>query len=210
MKEKIYIIGYMIVVAAVFTTGVTFAKIATQEQVRLNEKVRLQRVVLRVLGLYPSDELSAEETRALFERRVTEKDVKGLTVYCGYADDEKKQLIGYVFPIGGMGLWSKIEGMLALDPDLNAIIGIDFTKQSETPGLGGRIMEDWFKTQFVGKDVISKDKAGRYIQFVNADKPVGKREVHGITGATMTTNGIQAFLNADIERIRTAMEKDAP
>ncbi|NOZ20916.1 MAG: FMN-binding protein [Planctomycetes bacterium] len=210
MKEKAYIIGYMAVVAAVFTTGVTFAKIATQEQVRLNAEVRFQRVVLRVLGLTEGGRLSKKEVGDLFRRRVTEKNVQDLTVYTGYTDDEKRQVIGYAFPIGGMGLWSKIEGMLALGPDLDTIIGIDFTRQGETPGLGARITEEWFKSQFEGKSVTSRGKGGEYIRFVSSDKPLDKHEVHGITGATITTKGVESFLNRDIERIRATMKKGAP
>jgi len=207
VKEKLYTIGYMIAVAAVFTSGVTAAKLATEEQVRLNEEARFQAVVLRVLGLEGGAPLSPAEVKALFARRIEKKTVDGLTVYCGYADDEQTQLVGYAFPVGGMGLWSKIEGMLALNKALDTVIVIDFTKQSETPGLGGRITEPWFRDQFKGKTIGARDDTGRYLRFMAQDKALTVNEVHGITGATMTTDGLDAFLNRDIERIRKAMGK---
>ena len=205
MREKAYTIAYMIVTAAVFTTGVTYAKLMTQDRIRLNEEVKLERVVLRVLGLDQGGRLEALQVKETFARRIAKKKIQDLTAYVGYADDARSELIGYAFPIGGMGLWSRIEGMLALNKTLDTVIGIDFTSQAETPGLGGRITEEWFKQQFKGKTIAKRDTAGKYIRFVSPEKKLEANEVHGVTGATMTTNGLDAFLNNDINRIQTVM-----
>jgi Na+-transporting NADH:ubiquinone oxidoreductase subunit NqrC len=39
----------------------------------------------------------------------------------------------------------------ALDPDLETVKGIEVLDHAETPGLGGRMTEEKFKKQFVGK-----------------------------------------------------------
>lgn len=206
MKEKFYTIVYMILVAAVFTAGVTYAKVKTQDRIRLNEEARHQSVVLRALRILKGNDLPASEVSELFSRRVTERTVDGLTVYSGYADDARRDFIGYAFRVGGLGLWSRIDGILALDENLETIVGITFGKQGETPGLGGRITEEWFTDQFVGKSVEQSDAAGNYIYFVAEQKELlGPNEVHGITGATQTTDGVAKFLNADIARIKKLM-----
>jgi len=206
MKEKVYTVCYMIMVAAVFTAGVTFAKLQTQEKIRLNEEAELQRVVLGALGIIDRDNPpDALGVRELYEKRVTEEPVQGLTLYSGYADDERKALIGYAFPIGGMGLWSRIEGILAVDGQMRTIKGIDFTKHAETPGLGARITEKQFRKEFEGKILSKKEGTDKYIELISPGAKAGPHDVHAVTGATLTSKGLERFLNEDIERIKEAM-----
>ncbi|MBP7829464.1 MAG: NADH:ubiquinone reductase (Na(+)-transporting) subunit C [Kiritimatiellae bacterium] len=110
----------------------------------------------------------------------------------------------YAFPISGKGLWSTIYGYLALDADLSTIIGVTFYRHGETPGLGAEISTDAFQKQFVGKKVF-KDGRLQRIEVVKgavANRyPEGSdRAVDGISGATLTGNGINRFLNADLEK----------
>jgi len=205
MKEKVYTIIYMIIVAAVFTAGVSLAKVKTEGQIRLNEETKLQRVILTVFGIIESgQQMDAAAVKELYAKRVTRQTVEDLMVYTGFVGDEKKEIIGYAFPVGGMGLWSRIDGMLALDADLQKIIGIDFIRHGETPGLGGRITERWFKEQFKGK-VISNGGKEKFITFVKQGKEAAGDEVHAITGATLTSLGVEDFLNKDIAHIKRVM-----
>ncbi|MBU0678675.1 MAG: NADH:ubiquinone reductase (Na(+)-transporting) subunit C [Verrucomicrobia bacterium] len=109
----------------------------------------------------------------------------------------------YAFPISGMGLWSILNGYLALDSDLSTIVGLTFYKHAETPGLGGECSSDWFQNQFKGKKVFED---GKLLQFEVAKGsaeikyPGGSdHAVDGISGATMTGNGINRFLNRDLQ-----------
>ena len=96
--------------------------------------------------------------------------------------------------------------MVGATDDLARVKGIKILYQGETPGLGGRITEEWFTDQFAGKPVAQSDDAGNYIYFVAEQKEqLGPNEVHGITGATQTTDGVAKFLNADIARIKKLM-----
>jgi len=107
---------------------------------------------------------------------------------------------GYVVPIEGYGLWDMIYGYLALESDLNTIMGISFYQHKETPGLGARITEDWFKQQFVGKEILDDQGDLVSVEIVRGkvdDLYSGdavKHYVDGISGATLTGKGINEFM----------------
>lgn len=65
----------------------------------------------------------------------------------------------YVVPVKGAGLWGGISGYIALDDDCQTVFGTYFTHESETAGLGARIVEDWFQTSFNGKKLFAEDNS---------------------------------------------------
>ncbi|MDF1568486.1 MAG: FMN-binding protein, partial [Spirochaetaceae bacterium] len=89
---------------------------------------------------------------------------------------------------------------------LSQIIGLDVISHSETPGLGGRIEEDWFKDQFreeqIGPDGITvrKGEGG-----VDDDKE--NSTVDGITGASLTSAAMEVIINNEIEYLRQEAAK---
>jgi Na+-transporting NADH:ubiquinone oxidoreductase subunit C len=116
-----------------------------------------------------------------------------------YLWKEGGQVTKYAFPVSGMGLWSIIHGYLALGPDLSTVVGVTFYKHGETPGLGGECSTDWFQDQFKGKKIFAGGHPQR-IEVVKGQAPDGSdHAVDGISGATMTGNGITVFLNRDLE-----------
>ena len=127
-----------------------------------------------------------------------------------YASDDRREVVAYGFDVSGIGFWARISGVLAVTPDLAKIKGIYFLKHSETPGLGGRITEDEFRRQFRGRDITPPRKGKKYI-YVGGEAPAGPgdekygRRVDAITGATGTSNAVDAFLNESIARFRRAM-----
>ena len=110
-------------------------------------------------------------------------------------------LNAYVIPIMGYGLWDLIKGYVALDLDLNTVKGISFYENKETPGLGARITEDWFKANYVGKKVLDESGALTSVTIVKGEAPDDDiHAVDGISGATLTCQGINQFLLSDLER----------
>ena len=99
---------------------------------------------------------------------------------------------GYVFPASGPGLWGEIEAVIGFDAALNRLTGVDFTKQNETPGLGARIAEDWFRLQFRGK-------TGPFSRVPEGTLSDSDREFDAITGATGTSTAVEQILNDAIE-----------
>jgi len=114
---------------------------------------------------------------------------------------------GYIIPVSGKGLWSTLKGYFALSDDKNTTMGIVFYEHGETPGLGAEVDKPWFQNQFKidqGKKIF--DEEGSLVSiYVNKkkfteDKP---HEVDGITGATVTADGVTKFLKRDLMRYET-------
>jgi Na+-transporting NADH:ubiquinone oxidoreductase subunit C len=110
----------------------------------------------------------------------------------------------YAFPISGKGLWSTIYGYLALEQDLATIAGVTFYRHGETPGLGGECETDWFQNNFRGKAVFADGKRVKFevVKGKVTDRyPQGSdHAVDGISGATLTGNGIMKFMNAALDK----------
>lgn len=120
----------------------------------------------------------------------------------------------YVIPIEGYGLWDIIKGYIAIDSsDINTVQGISFYEHKETPGLGARITEDWFRAQWKDKKIFSD--SGELVSItvakaLAANEAPGDKIQHyvdGISGATLTTKGINQFLKRDLSRYKAYFQK---
>lgn len=114
-------------------------------------------------------------------------------VYFAYNNGvESGELSAIVLPIHGYGLWSTMHAFLALDKDGNTIKGLNYYEHGETPGLGGEVQNPKWVAQFVGKKLL--DDAGqpaiKVLKPGNAN-PASASEVDGLSGATLTSNGVQ-------------------
>ena len=99
----------------------------------------------------------------------------------------------YVVPVYGAGLWGAIWGYVALDEDQNTVFGTYFSHASETPGLGAEIATPRFQTSFIGKHVMEGGSVA--LSVVKNGKVANPEfEVDGISGGTITSNGVDAML----------------
>ena len=100
-----------------------------------------------------------------------------------------------VMPIYGAGLWGPIWGYVAFQPDHYTIAGAYFDHESETPGLGAKIKDEaWFREKFIGKTVEWGDEPAFRLE-KNAEATGAANAVDAITGATMTSKGLNEALN---------------
>jgi Na+-transporting NADH:ubiquinone oxidoreductase subunit C len=105
-----------------------------------------------------------------------------------YEKDGKKF---YVVSVYGKGLWDKIWGTVALESDLNTIVGVSFDHKGETPGLGAEIKDSpSFKSQFKGRKLYNE--AGDYKSIIvrKGGAKDKMHEVDSISGATITGDGV--------------------
>lgn len=105
-----------------------------------------------------------------------------------------------VLPIYGMGLWSTLYGYIALDSDLQTVVGLTYYEHAETPGLGGEVENPTWKSKWIGKKVWEigeprTDDALR-IGVAKAAPPPEKAAymVDGLSGATITSRGVDSML----------------
>lgn len=101
----------------------------------------------------------------------------------------------YVLPVTGRGLWGGLWGYIALNADKKTVFGTYFYHTSETAGLGARIGERWFQEQFNGKPLFADDDTQNIaLSVVKAGASKAETEVDGVTGATLTSDGVSAMV----------------
>lgn len=108
---------------------------------------------------------------------------------------ESGEVESYIFPTFGAGLWDWISSYVAFGKDLNTIKGIAFDHKGETPGLGARITEPGYQQRFEGKKVFNGNELVS-VKVVKGEGNTGLSdyEVDGLSGATMTTKGVNSML----------------
>ena len=137
-----------------------------------------------------SIELPSDKDIALLKRRENFQ-----TVYLHY---ENEDLNAIILPVRGYGLWGTMKGYLALRPDFKTIIGLEFFDHKETPGLGGEIDNPKWKAIWKGKEVFSNsgDVVISVIKgSVDKSSNQSKYQVDGLSGATITSNGVTNLLS---------------
>lgn len=126
-------------------------------------------------------------------------DQRQYPVFLFHAEGNPEAVESYIFPLYGAGLWDAIWGYIALETDMNTIGGITLAHAGETPGLGARITEGGVQARFVGKKIF--DESGTLVA-VEMQKGEGKdysseeHKVDGMSGATITANGVNNMLKA--------------
>jgi Na+-transporting NADH:ubiquinone oxidoreductase subunit C len=206
MKKRLYSIVFMFVLTFVFAAVVSAVKVHNEERIQINQQVKLQRVILKVLGVPVDEKAPNRVVIQAFERRVKAIEVKQQTLYVGYGEGGK-QITGYAFPVGGAGFWGPVYGMVSVDPEASRIMGIAFYRHSETPGLGARITETWFTKQFAGLPIFPVEGDKKIFFLKPAGPGKGPNELDAITGATGTSRAVEAFVNRDLDRFLRKMWK---
>lgn len=110
-------------------------------------------------------------------------------------NDEGEQIL--ILPVRGYGLWSTLYGFLALEGDYKTVTGLGFYEHGETPGLGGEVDNPRWKALWAGKEVFdeSGDVAIEIIKgSVGADTAQPEHKVDGLSGATLTSQGVENLL----------------
>ncbi|OGO76650.1 MAG: hypothetical protein A2Y23_06570 [Clostridiales bacterium GWB2_37_7] len=101
--------------------------------------------------------------------------------------DDSGSIKGVAYVIEGGGFQGIIKIMVGIDMQNQALTGIKILSHSETPGLGARITEDWFQSQFAGKSIN--------------DAFVARQDVEAITGATISTKAVSRLLKESIPNV---------
>ncbi len=110
------------------------------------------------------------------------------------------QYAAYIVPVYGNGLWDYIWGYVALETDFNTIKGAIFDHKGETPGLGARITDADVQARFIGKKITDAEGNFQSVRLMKGEghdaSELNDHLVDGLSGATMTANGVNDMLNA--------------
>lgn len=108
--------------------------------------------------------------------------------------DDAGKLTSVILPVHGYGLWSTMYAFLALEADLNTVQSLVYYDQAETPGLGGEVQNPQWIAKWKDKKVF--DEQGNIAISVTKNPAVAESEhgVDALSGATLTSNGVQHSL----------------
>lgn len=227
-KDELWTLIFAAIVCVVCSLLLSSTSALLREKQEKNVEIDRKINVLRAFAVNTKDDkgrnISGDEVDQIFNEHIEEvvinrntgEIIEGLQSHQLSKEDLKKaeklplylwrdagNVTKYAFPASGMGLWSTVYSYIALNENLTTIIGVTFFGHKETPGLGGECSADWFQDQFKGKKVWQQ---GKLLPFevvkgsVASKYPDGcAHAVDGMSGATMTGNGITKF-------IRTALQ----
>ncbi|GMQ31207.1 NADH:ubiquinone reductase (Na(+)-transporting) subunit C [Algoriphagus confluentis] len=172
----------------------------TPEQINAFYANRISSVVVDINGKEVTEQAGAPVTAENVDIAKNYKkpaDQRLFPVFIFHAEGNNEAVESYIFPLYGAGLWDAIWGYLALDTDMNTVGGITLAHAGETPGLGARITEPGVQERYVGKEIFNE--SGELVA-ISMQKGEGKdyssdpHKVDGMSGATITGNGVNSML----------------
>lgn len=154
-------------------------------------------------GKTPKDIVIANEYKKPAEERM-------LPVYEFRNQSNPDKLDYVVLPVFGRGLWDIIWGFVALKDDMNTIQGVKYEHKGETPGLGARIETDEVQNRYKGKKVFEGEELASVTMMKGegndwSDNP---HRVDGMSGATLTANGVNNMLKDYLSSYENYIKKN--
>ena len=224
-NSNTYTIGYASLVVIIVAFLLAFLSKVLEPQSQANERIDKKKQILAALNIRGINNTEVENEYAKYvtaDKIITidgtvknpgkNKDQAGfliqtkdisdnnLPLYICSVDGETK----YVIPLSGKGLWGAIWGYIALNADKNTIFGAYFSHQSETAGLGARITEENFQNEFQEKKIHEPGSSDIKLRVAKYGKVADERyECDGISGATLTMNGLTVMFRDCIAKYMT-------
>jgi Na+-transporting NADH:ubiquinone oxidoreductase subunit C len=217
-ESNSYTLIYAIVIVVLVASLLAFASQLLRPLQERNEAVDKMRQILSSINI----DAGSSEAEQLFKQYVVsayvinsegnrvEGDAFGteLASETGKPPAERKYPIfealingnkKYILSIRGAGLWGPLWGFISLDDDKNTVYGAAFAHEGETPGLGAEIERPAFGKEFIGKKFFNSEGTFTSIAIVKAGKTArGQDYVDGISGGTITSQGVDAMLKSGI------------
>ena len=196
-----YIIIYSAVMVIIVAFLLAFVYQALKPMQDANVALDVKKQILYSLNIRNLDGAEAEAKYAEVVKE--EKNIDGQKVYECQVDG--KDIL--VASLKGMGLWGGISGYIAINDD-NTVYGAYFNHESETAGLGAEIKDsqEW-QEKFIGKKIFDAD--GNVVLSVVKKVEDAAVQVDCVTGATLTSNGVDAMLKDGLKNIKpTKAEED--
>jgi electron transport complex protein RnfG len=172
MNQTFKIVAVLTLVCVACGFCLSFVYSVAEERIEINARKQIE------------DAITALAPQA---SRVEEVSFDAEVVYKLIDDDDL--LVGYGFMAEGQGYQDKIKILAVIEPSLIQFQGIEVIESKETPGLGAKINEPGFKSQFNGLKV----------------RP--NLQVKAITGATVTSRAVVNILQQRIARLKQQLNR---
>ena len=197
-NSNAYIIIYSAVLVVIVAFLLAFVFQALKPMQDANVALDVKKQILYSLNIRNLDGAEAEAKYA--EVVKDEREVDGQKVYNCEIDGQKI----LVASLKGMGLWGGISGYMAIKGD-GTVYGAYFNHESETAGLGAEIKDsqEW-QEKFIGKKIF--DESGSVVLSVVKKVDDPQTQVDCVTGATLTSNGVDAMIKDCLKNIKIEEE----
>ena len=189
-----YIIIYSAILVVIVAFLLAFVYQALKPMQDANVALDVKKQILYSLNIRNLDGSEAEAKYAEVVKE--EKNLDGQKIYECQIDGQNI----LVASLKGMGLWGGISGYVAIDKD-GKVFGAYFNHESETAGLGAEIKDsqEW-QEKFIGKQIW--DEAGSVVLSIVKKVEDPASQVDVVTGATLTSNGVDAMLKDCLKNIK--------
>ena len=199
-----YIIIYSAILVIIVAFLLAFIFKALKPMQDANVALDQKKQILYSLNIRGLDGHEAEAKYAEVVKE--EKTENGQTVYLCNVNGEDV----CVFAMKGMGLWGGISGFVAIhDQDGPTVYGAYFNHESETAGLGAEIKDSQaWQEKFIGKKVFKDGNDDVALSVVKkVEDP--ETQVDCVTGATLTSNGVNDMIHEGLKPLVQEMQKAA-
>lgn len=186
MKEVVHIIATLTLIGVIAGGSLSLVNNWAAPKIAINQKAETERAIYLV---------------HLDGKRYEKIKNAGFEVYRVF--NEADSSVGYSLVYSGNGFQGKIKLMIGLSDDISKITSIEVLEQSETPGLGTKILEPPYKDQYNGLVTTPA------VKLVKGLEPSNPNEVQSITGATISSRAVVTIVNDGVAKLRALENKEA-
>ena len=199
-NSNAYIIIYSAILVVVVAFLLAFVYQALKPMQDANVALDVKKQILYSLNIRNLDGAEAEAKYAEVVKE--EKELDGQKIYECQIDGQNIR----VASLKGMGLWGGISGYVAIDKE-GKVFGAYFNHESETAGLGAEIKDSQaWQEKFIGKKIFNDNGEVVLSVVKKVDDPT--TQVDCVTGATLTSNGVDAMLKEGLKNVKPKAEEE--
>jgi Na+-transporting NADH:ubiquinone oxidoreductase subunit C len=199
-NSNAYIIIYSAILVVVVAFLLAFVYQALKPMQDANVALDVKKQILYSLNIRDLDGAEAEAKYAEVVKE--EKEFDGQKIYECQIDGQNIR----VASLKGMGLWGGISGYVAIDKE-GKVFGAYFNHESETAGLGAEIKDSQaWQEKFIGKKIFNENGEVVLSVVKKVDDPT--TQVDCVTGATLTSNGVDAMLKDGLKNVKPKAEEE--
>ena len=193
-NSNAYIIIYSAILVVIVAFLLAFVYQALKPMQDANVALDVKKQILYSLNIRDLDGAEAEAKYAEVVKE--EGEVEGQKYYLCDINGEDVLVVS----MKGMGLWGGISGYISIHGDETpTVYGAYFNHESETAGLGAEIKDSQaWQEKFIGKKVFVDGTQDVALSVVK-DVKEPETQVDCVTGATLTSNGVNDMIKAGLK-----------